>query len=235
MKKIPKSSAPNFLFAGLTEQQVRDMIRHECGHVVVGRALGFPSGGILLTSESAGADSVHYLSFPETKDAISYIEKRVTVLYAGSISQSLGDNGKCQPAHCKKFLNTNAADDMSKMRELSRVLAGMTDPGLDQAAYTKKLADNEKRFSTDALRIVEANALLIGELVDAFVQALKENIKAVKTISVAPLTQYKFAAERIDSVIAKRPISMPVVEQELEGQVISSGEKAGPANGNAGP
>ncbi|BBO06296.1 hypothetical protein SG09_56460 [Bradyrhizobium ottawaense] len=198
-----------FLFADLTEEQVRDMIRHECGHVVVGRALGFPPGSIVLKPDSAGADSDHHLSFPKMTDAIEFIEKRLTVLYAGSVAQSLDGKGKCQPSLCKRFLETTASDDMSKIRELSRVLVGMKDPGLDQSGYEQKLASNDIRFSNDALKIVEANAYLINELVDAFVLGLKENIKATKTLSNTSLKSYTFTSTKIDSVIAKHPITLP--------------------------
>jgi hypothetical protein len=143
------------------------------------------------------------------KDAIAFIEKRLKVLYAGSVAQSLDGTGKCQPARCHHFLKTNAANDMAKIRELSRVLAGMTDPGLDDSSYAKKLASNDKRFSNEAVKIVEANATLIKELVDAFVLALKENIKAAQTVSKAPLTSYTFSPERIDKIISERPIVVP--------------------------
>jgi hypothetical protein len=198
-----------FTFAGMDERQIREMVRHECGHVAVGRALGFPAGGIVLDKESAGADSDHHLSFPEMKDAIAYIERRLQVLYAGSIAQSLDSAGKCQPARCRGFLETTAANDMAKIRELSRVLVGMTDPGLDDASYSQKLSLNDDRFSTEALKIVEANATLIWEMVDAFLLALKDNIKAAGIVSKAPIRSYRFTSEKIDAVLKNRPIVLP--------------------------
>jgi hypothetical protein len=200
-----------FMFAGLNEAQIREMIRHECGHVVVGRALSFPPGDITLDKDGAGANSEHNLSLPSIVDACEYIKKRLQVLYAGAIAQSLDESNKTQRQNCRRFLETTAANDMAKIRELSRVLAGMTDPGLSNDNYAKKLATNAERFSEEAVTIVEANALLIKEMVESFILGLKENVKGAATLSRVPLTSYKFSSARIDALIANRPIIIPIL------------------------
>ena len=62
---------PKTLFLGRTEAQIDEMIRHECGHLLVARVLKFKTGGIKLTSENAGADIDIHLSFNSMRSAIS--------------------------------------------------------------------------------------------------------------------------------------------------------------------
>ncbi len=66
----------SFRFAGLNEMQITEMIRHECGHVIVGRYLGFPPGGIVLTPEGAGSDSEHVLSIGSLDEATEFMKRR---------------------------------------------------------------------------------------------------------------------------------------------------------------
>jgi hypothetical protein len=200
---------PTFNFAGLSEQQIREMILHEGGHVVVGRALGFPPGGIILKNDMAGADSDHLLSFPDKSDGIAYIEKRIQTLFAGAIAQSLNTSNKCQPAKCRQFLETSAMNDMAKIRELCRVMVGYSHPGLDLKGFGDKLAEEDARLSDAAVKTVEANAILIREIVEAFVLGLKENVKGAATISKVRLTSYTFPSSKIDGLIHKTPIVAP--------------------------
>jgi hypothetical protein len=54
-------------FAGLTEPQIREMIRHECDRRARAR---ISSWWHCAEADQAGADSEHFLPFPEMKDAI---------------------------------------------------------------------------------------------------------------------------------------------------------------------
>jgi hypothetical protein len=61
-----------------------DDVRHECGHLVVAKALGFNTGQITLMPTQASAALDVFPSSPTLKDVEDFIERRVMMLYAGA-------------------------------------------------------------------------------------------------------------------------------------------------------
>jgi hypothetical protein len=194
-----------FTFAGLDEAQITEMIRHECGHVIVGRCLGFPPGGIILNEGGAGADSEHHLSFGSLHDMIEFIGKRIQVLYAGAISQSLDNNDRVQPELAKRFLQTNAKDDFNKIRELLRLFVGATQPGLTNDDFAKQLENTTRDLSLASAAIIEANVPLIKTIIADFIR----NLQGAATISRIPLRTHTLSRTRIDALIVATPIINP--------------------------
>src|ERR1700692_462715 len=70
----------------------RDYVRHECGHIVVGKVLGFGTGGIIVKLNSAGASSEQYFSCPTIGSVSDHLMRRIQVLFAGAVAQTLQGN-----------------------------------------------------------------------------------------------------------------------------------------------
>src|SRR5271156_3522275 len=101
---------------------VTTTIRHECGHLVVARSLGFPTGGIHLSAAEAGASIDLLLSLKTMDEVLEFIERRVQVLYAGSLAESLVRK-KVQDDVVNKLLMSTAANDFAKMQVVMKAFA----------------------------------------------------------------------------------------------------------------
>lgn len=60
-----------------------DILRHEAGHLIVAKLLGFETGGIALAELQAHAEISLTPNLADIPGAIDYIKRRMTVLYAG--------------------------------------------------------------------------------------------------------------------------------------------------------
>ena len=95
---------------------VTTTIRHECGHLVVARSLGFPTGGIHLSAAEAGASIDLLLSLKTMDEVLEFIERRVQVLYAGSLADT------------PMFLGCSDTDPhipLARVKESTRVLGSL--------------------------------------------------------------------------------------------------------------
>jgi len=88
------------------DNMVFPLARHEAGHYVAARALGFKTGSIKLTIidleggyHLGGSEVELDRALYKIDDIMKYLEDRVQVLYAGALAQSLS-NGKvvCEDA-----------------------------------------------------------------------------------------------------------------------------------------
>jgi hypothetical protein len=161
---------------------VTSTIRHECGHLVVARSLGFPTAGIHLSPTKAGAGIDLQLSFKTIDDVLEFIEKRVQVLYAGSLAESLSRN-KIQFEVADKLLMSTAANDFAKVRELVRMWVGLKHPDVTESKFEEKLTKANDRFYNKAAKLVESNADLI---VDLAIFVMGERDVAAKPLGGAP-------------------------------------------------
>jgi hypothetical protein len=141
-----------------------DTLRHECGHLITAKVLGFVTGDIELKANSACAGIDLPLSIESLDDVKQFLGKRVSVLYAGSIAQSLSPKGIANAQDTDKFLRSTATDDFSKIRELVRLFVGIQNAGVTDNEFAKKLRAAEVRFSTQASKIVEKYAEAIVDL-----------------------------------------------------------------------
>src|SRR6201995_3461370 len=117
---------------------VTSTIRHECGHLVVARSLGFSTGGIHLSPVEAGASIDLLLSLKTIDEVLEFIERRVQVLYAGSLAESL-NRTKIQNDVANKLLMSTAANDFAKVRELVRMWVGLKHPEVTESKFQDKL------------------------------------------------------------------------------------------------
>jgi hypothetical protein len=126
-------------------QTTADYVRHECGHLVIARHLGFPTGCIRLTAKDASAQITLVPSIETLDDLKRFIEKRVQVLYAGAMAQSLrGRKGDNDDAN--EFLRTTANQDYAKARELVRLHTGVERTNATEDEFGAKLKQTDERL-----------------------------------------------------------------------------------------
>ncbi|MEH2509479.1 hypothetical protein V1291_000833 [Nitrobacteraceae bacterium AZCC 1564] len=148
-----------------------DILRHEAGHLVVGKLLGFETGSVRLTAKDAGAEitlAPHLADIDQTKD---YIKRRVIVLYAGACAEALRGKKIHEPQVLSDLESDHATNDFAKIRELLLLLAGIEiDDDNRQDLLDKYVAD----YSNRAGELVEKYADTIHEVAND----LAENISA---------------------------------------------------------
>lgn len=144
--------------------------KHEAGHWVVSNSLGFTtkeiSFNIIDTDGRHYGHSVICLDFPSLNvdDIINYCDKRLQVLYAGAFAQSLIGNTVDNDSLGLAY-TSNASSDMSKARELVRIVRSFKYPS---AKTDKEIQDSLDMVEEDIVNkvgaLVIANCKLIEEI-----------------------------------------------------------------------
>ncbi|QDF37472.1 hypothetical protein FJN17_07760 [Bradyrhizobium symbiodeficiens] len=158
-----------------------DILRHEAGHLVIGKLLGFETGEIALDDQEARAGISLTPNLPDVPAAVGYVKRRVTVLYAGVLAECLRA-GKVDEQLAAELLSARgtASNDHAKVRELLRVLAGFLgcadNPDIVQdlanqmhdhaRALVEKYATEIHRVSTELSQLMKAGDTLTKEQVD---------------------------------------------------------------------
>ena len=166
----------------MPEDRVRADIRHEFGHLVVAKVLGFQTGGVGLGPTEARAEIFLRPSFRSVADVADYARRRVKVLYAGAGAQAL-NKGEVDGGQAEQLLRTTSSNDHAKIRELLRTNAVADD---DRGRVTTSL-DTELRLETGEL--VEKHSVLVLGLTEFFVER-KEPAKISFTLSAAEIDAF---------------------------------------------
>ena len=178
---------------------VSTTVLHECGHLLAARSLGFPTGGIHLSATEAGASIDLLLSLKTIDQVLEFIERRVQVLYAGSLAESLVRK-KIQDDVVNKLLMSTAANDFAKVRELVRMWVGLKYPEVAESTFQQKLTQINERLYGKAAKLVEDNAGLIDDLA---VFVMGEWDTAVKPLGNGPQV-FRISKEKIDAFLAMK-------------------------------
>ena len=165
--------------------------------MLAARSLGFPTGGIHLSATAAGASIDLLLSLKTTDEVLEFIERRVQVLYAGSLAESLVRN-TIQDDVANKLLMSTAANDFAKVRELLRMWVGLKHPEVTESKFQEKLTQGNERLYSKAAKLVEDNA---GLIVDLAVFVMGEWDAAGKRLDVEPQV-FRISKEKIDAFLA---------------------------------
>jgi hypothetical protein len=122
VKNKSRHKAP-WISPGIPTQPERariDIMRHEAGHMVIGRVLGFSTGDMIWKPNEAGAQINPEPNIKDISSLVSYIERRIPVLYAGAMAEA--KSGKEVLAMLK---DDRAKDDFSKIRELLQLYTSL--------------------------------------------------------------------------------------------------------------
>jgi hypothetical protein len=177
-------------------QKSEDYVRHEVGHLVAAKALNFETGKIALKASQAEAEIILNPRLPDVAAAIEFMRRRIQVLNAGALAQSL-EKGRATPATANVFLNTTAINDHAKVRELVRMVVAMQHPKANDDVFRQLLLDVGEELYMAALRIVEERSPEIEEITEAFMAAKR----AARNPQV-----FELSKERIDALPAVRSL-----------------------------
>ena len=141
-----------------------DILRHEAGHLVVAKLLGFETGFIQFGIYDAGAEITLAAHFTELPAIVAYIKRRVTVLYAGVLAEALNGNRVDTEQARQDLTGAAGANDFAKIRELLTVLAG-----IEGADIPVNSDEYREPYFQRALTIVEKHAEVIHGLAAALI------------------------------------------------------------------
>lgn len=160
--------------------------RHEMGHYVVARALGFETGGVTLAvtmdlRHKGGACITLARSIASMQAMKEYLEARIIVLFAGAMAQTLPSTQtrkkRVDKSQAAAILNGafGAERDDAKIRELRHLLRNITYPDTDPAlshSITTELKTINDCLWLRAQDIVEAQSQTITELGEMLVDRM---------------------------------------------------------------
>jgi hypothetical protein len=157
--------------------------------MVVARLLGFETGELKFKIPHAGAELTLDLKLPDMGAIIAFIERRLVVLYAGVLAESLR-GGKVNNERALQLIRgPEGSDDYSKARELIRVLAGVTRGGRD---YQSVLDELDSRFWNRAASLAEKYATQI----DVISKHWRAMLGGRSEIVISPAETYNIPAFR---------------------------------------
>jgi hypothetical protein len=145
------------------------VLRHELGHWLVARHLGFKTGNIEITvhqNDGPRGSKVYVqegtsMVFPDpviknTDELKTYLEQRFQILYAGTYAQVHGQN--LTEEEIDQVMEVDAGSDLRVIRELAPILRGMQF-GAEQGAE-----EFERQFQEITGPIKQKTQMLIAQL-----------------------------------------------------------------------
>jgi len=181
--------------------------KHEAGHFIVSRVHGFPTGAVFATVlDSSGAfmgGSEITLARPlaSLEDVSLYLTRRIQVLYAGALAESLTANGKVVNGDALSVRSTAAKDDFSRATELIQLARNLKHPEpATHEEFQVQLNAIDGEAWNAAAACVEKEHLLILGLAGRMEEALMaaglgvEARMAAATIDALPAMIARFAA-----------------------------------------
>jgi hypothetical protein len=151
-------------------QKAEDYVRHEAGHLVAAKVLNFQTGKIVLRASQAEAEIILNPRLPDVAAATDFMRRRVQVLYAGALAQSL-EKGRATPAMANVFLDSTAINDHAKVRELVRIVVAMEHPEVTDDVFATTLLQVAEELYLAAQKIVERQSTVIEGITEEFIRA----------------------------------------------------------------
>ena len=172
----------------------QDIGRHEAGHYIIGRCLGFKMDYItieLLDFMGAhnGEASVILPQPIATLDTLlTYAENRVQMLYAGSLAEALGPSGINNIVASDILKNKGGKFDFDKIRELIHIIRNIKYPSdaTDAESQAHLTAIDEDMLRRTA-ELVTAEAAIITGLGRRIASEVKE-MRHKYTITTATIS-----------------------------------------------
>jgi hypothetical protein len=106
--------------------QALQIARHECGHYIAARVLGFKTGFCSIqldfpNGHRGESEIILRASLRTSEDLRSYIERRVQVLYAGTLAEAL-EGSEINNNKALELIKVGGDQDHAKVRELVNLL-----------------------------------------------------------------------------------------------------------------
>src|SRR5260370_42134607 len=145
-----------------------DYVRHECGHLIAAKVLGFQTAGIVLESDKLGAQIDLHFSCANISEVSDFLMRRVQVLYAGAIAQTL-QGRTIDPTQCRFLFEGpppnggTAAHDFAKLKELLRLWIAIRYPNATLDLLKMKLKKTDLFMSNAPAKLVRPQATLIHD------------------------------------------------------------------------
>jgi len=167
--------------------------QHEAGHFVAARVLGFRTVGISVEmlpngGHNGGAEIALSEPLQSLGETMEYLRRRVQVLYAGALAQTLRENAprvEADQEQACKFLRAGggAEQDYAKARELMRVLRNIQHSdteGTDEKLSDQQLAQIERDLWAGAVNIVEKNGVAITRIANLITSRMSRSNQKAK-------------------------------------------------------
>lgn len=164
---IPPPSIPYPVQSHLRETVLK-VARHEVGHMIAAKVVGFKTGGITIEltdnrgAYKGGAEIILPRPVTSLEEAGSYISDRVVVLWAGALAESVKDGKADQDAACACLNSGGGILDHGKARELLNLLRNIRFPSAQTDEEKQAgLTAIENEVWARAIAAVEAEEPLI--------------------------------------------------------------------------
>ncbi|MBY3031654.1 hypothetical protein HF265_21630 [Rhizobium leguminosarum] len=162
---LPGKSMPPHLI-----EKAQAVARHEVGHWAIGYCLGFKVGDISIVIQEVdhyrGHAVIELESDLSSLELVeSYLRRRIMVLFAGVMAESLKPNGVPQKDYAKNELEKGGAtNDHKGIRELLRVLRGVA---YGPPRHKKKLQGeldtlNDELWNATEALVMKHHKLILG-------------------------------------------------------------------------
>jgi hypothetical protein len=155
------------------KRRATPVAKHECGHYFVGRALGFNTRFCAVTinpgrGHLGETEIILPAALRNIPDTLSYLERRVQVLYAGGLAEALNKKG-VDKREAIKHIHEASDQDHAKVKELSNIIRNLRHPdtladgwqseldAIDLELFDKSASvvlSERKHIETIALRLV---------------------------------------------------------------------------------
>lgn len=175
----PKTKSLHELrLSGFPVERALPVVRHEIGHWLVGIHHGFIGGGVTALIQHNDGHHAHAVIEVEsdlrTIELVkSYLRRRICVLYAGALAESMDNSGQVRDAYAVRELEQRGAvNDHKGIRELLRVLRGIEfgAPPATEEEGNKQLKKLVDELWIETKDILEANYEVIAAATVAIVE-----------------------------------------------------------------
>jgi hypothetical protein len=141
------------------------LVRHECGHAVIGKACGFTPEDLYVRRTQPGLGVDLRPALASTGDFHDYASRRIKTLFAGALAQTL-DKGVIDDGAARNLLAQagTAENDAGKIRELARVVVGFKNSSATPEQFDSEMNALLQGLFHEAAEMVVANAQLIEDL-----------------------------------------------------------------------
>jgi hypothetical protein len=154
--------------------RILTVARHECGHYIAARALGFRAGKLQIVvhpdGNHQGKAEINLSQQTDSKEEImTFLERRAQVLCAGVMAEALSTSGVVDNARANQLMKSGggADQDYAKYREVIYLIRNIKHGRVDDTETLQAQMDNiEKQIWNDANVVVQTEQGIIEDLAE---------------------------------------------------------------------